>query len=189
MSAPQDKGSCRHGARAEAWLDRHACQGGRLSWSARPGSSGMALTRSARSGDCRVSWEVGLPATLPYERRQPTRVDGPCRARPRESVGLPPLPVRPVRGPGFTPPSLSTRNLLQRRNMEIESVACELCILQVEQIATHLFLHCNFARRCWNFIGVYFDLSASPLQSLEQIRSQLPQSFAMEIIIILSWTV
>ena len=73
--------------------------------------------------------------------------------------------------------------------MEIESVACELCILQVEQIATHLFLHCNFARRCWNFIGVNFDLSASPLQSLEQIRSQLPQAFAMEIIIILSWTV
>ena len=63
-------------------------------------------TRSARSGGCRVSREVGLPAALPYERRQlPTRVDGPCRARPREFVGLPPLRVRPVRGPGFTPPS------------------------------------------------------------------------------------
>ena len=104
MSALQDKGSRHHGVRAEACLDRHACQGGRLSWSARPGSSGMALTRSARSGGCRVSREVGLPAALPYERRQlPTRVDGPCRARPWEFVGLPPLRVRPVRGPGFIP--------------------------------------------------------------------------------------
>jgi len=50
MSVPQDKGSRRHGARAESWLGRHACQGGRLSWSARPGSSGVALTRRARSG-------------------------------------------------------------------------------------------------------------------------------------------
>ena len=89
MSAPQDKGSRRHGVRAEAWLDRHACQGGRLSWSARPGSSGMALTRSARSGDCRVSREVGLPAALPYERRQlPTWFDGSCRARPENLLGF-----------------------------------------------------------------------------------------------------
>ena len=65
----------------------------------------MALTQSSRSGDCHVSREVGLPAALPYERRQlPTRVDGPCRARPWEFVGLPPLRVRPVRGPGFIPP-------------------------------------------------------------------------------------
>ena len=89
MSTPQDKGNRHCGVCTGACLDRHACQTGRQSWSARPGSSGTALTRGARSGSLHVSREVGLPAVLAYERRQPpTLVGGPHRIQPRRLVGL-----------------------------------------------------------------------------------------------------
>ena len=48
-----------------------------------------ALTRGARSGSLHVSPEVGLPAVLAYERRQPpTLVGGPCRVQPKRLDGL-----------------------------------------------------------------------------------------------------
>jgi hypothetical protein len=106
MSTPQDKGSRCHGACTGACLDRHACQTGRQSWSARPGSSGTALTRGARSGSLHVSREVGLPALLAYQRRQlPTLVGGLRRVWPRRLVGLFLHESGPSGGPGFTPPS------------------------------------------------------------------------------------
>jgi hypothetical protein len=90
MSTPRDRGNRCRGACTGACLDRHACQVGRQSWSARPGSSSMALTRGARSGSLHVSRGIRLPAVLAYQRRQlPTLVGGPCRVRPRRLVGLP----------------------------------------------------------------------------------------------------
>ena len=71
-----------------AYLDRHACQAGRQSWSARPGSSGMVLNRGVRSGSLHVSREVGLPAVSAYDGRQPpTQVRGPHRVQPGDSLG------------------------------------------------------------------------------------------------------
>lgn len=41
---------------------------------------------------------------------------------------------------------LSTRDLVQRKGMELDSHTCDLCILQKNETTTHLFLRCNFAK-------------------------------------------
>uniref|UniRef100_A0A0A8XSQ3 Reverse transcriptase zinc-binding domain-containing protein n=1 Tax=Arundo donax TaxID=35708 RepID=A0A0A8XSQ3_ARUDO len=51
----------------------------------------------------------------------------------------------------------NTRGLLRRKNMELDSYVCELCILQREKALQHLFLRCNFARSCWQAIGVHIS--------------------------------
>lgn len=43
---------------------------------------------------------------------------------------------------------LSTRNILRRKNMHLDSFSCVLCQLNVEETVTHLFLDCSFARSC-----------------------------------------
>jgi len=87
-----------------AWLDQHACRAGRQSWSARPGSSGTALTRGARSGSLHVSREVGLPAVLAYEgKQQPTLDGGPHRVQPSRLVRLPLCESGPLGVPGLHP--------------------------------------------------------------------------------------
>lgn len=40
---------------------------------------------------------------------------------------------------------LSTRNILKRRNMALDSYNCVLCNDNIEETVEHLFLHCNFA--------------------------------------------
>jgi hypothetical protein len=49
---------------------------------------------------------------------------------------------------------LNTRNMLRRKNMTLESYSCENCIWQKEETLYHLFLRCNFAKACWNSIGL-----------------------------------
>jgi hypothetical protein len=48
---------------------------------------------------------------------------------------------------------LNTRSFLRRRSMPLDSYTCENCILQQEETILHLFVRCNFARRCWPMIG------------------------------------
>jgi hypothetical protein len=45
---------------------------------------------------------------------------------------------------------LSTRDLLRRKDMNLDSYTCDLCTLQRPETSAHLFLHCNFAKACWN---------------------------------------
>ena len=49
---------------------------------------------------------------------------------------------------------LNTRDMLRRKNMELESYSCENCLWQREETLYHLFLRCNFAKACWNSIGI-----------------------------------
>jgi hypothetical protein len=44
---------------------------------------------------------------------------------------------------------LSTRGLLRRKNMYLESYTCELCLLHREENLRHLFFKCSFAINCW----------------------------------------
>jgi hypothetical protein len=48
---------------------------------------------------------------------------------------------------------LNTRSLL-RRSIELESYTYKNCILQREEIVSHLFLRCNYARRCWQLVSI-----------------------------------
>ena len=43
---------------------------------------------------------------------------------------------------------LSTRGLLKRRNMELQSYNCVLCHLDIEESLNHLFLECPFVMSC-----------------------------------------
>jgi hypothetical protein len=49
---------------------------------------------------------------------------------------------------------LSTRDLLRRKNMDLDCYSCELCLRHRLEKVTHLFLRCSFAKACWNSIGV-----------------------------------
>lgn len=49
---------------------------------------------------------------------------------------------------------LNTRELLKRRNMQLESYTCEMCILQKEESLKHLLVTCNFAKNFWASLGI-----------------------------------
>lgn len=80
---------------------------------------------------------------------------------------------------------LSTRDILRRKHMELDSDTCELCILQHLEIMAHLFFRCNFAKACWNSIGVTFISTGPILRIIGQIKEKLAVLFYMEIIILM----
>jgi hypothetical protein len=84
---------------------------------------------------------------------------------------------------------LSTRNILRRKNMFLQSYNCVLCNLSVEESVEHLFLHCEFAKTCWNLLGLVVPSSLDPFQNMEHFKAQLKVSFFMEIIILLCWSI
>jgi hypothetical protein len=63
---------------------------------------------------------------------------------------------------------LSTRNILRRRKMELESYSCEICSLLIEETVEHLFCNCPFAQQCWGIL----NLETVPNEdSFENIRA------------------
>jgi hypothetical protein len=84
---------------------------------------------------------------------------------------------------------LSTRDILQRKNMVLESYTCDMCILQRLETAAHLFLRCNFAKACWASIGISVATSRPVPQILIRIKRNLGVPFFMEIIILMVWSI
>jgi hypothetical protein len=70
----------------------------------------------------------------------------------------------------------------------IPSYACELCILQTPETAVHLFLRCNFAKACWDSIGVTAVTTRHMPQTFRAIKDTLVVPFFMEIIILMIWS-
>ena len=84
---------------------------------------------------------------------------------------------------------LNTRDILRRRNMELDSYTCDMCILQKTETVAHLFLRCNFAKACWASIGAAVITTRPVLNIFNQIKEKLQVPFFMEIIIIMSWSI
>lgn len=84
---------------------------------------------------------------------------------------------------------LSTRNLLRRRNMPLDSYNCALCNMLVEESVFHLFLDCSFARMCWVILNIDIPLSDDFLELVVELKAQLNTQFFMEAIIPLCWTI
>jgi glucose-6-phosphate-specific signal transduction histidine kinase len=82
---------------------------------------------------------------------------------------------------------LSTRNILRRKNMHLDSYNCVMCQLNLEETVTHLFLECSFAKNCWNLFNIVFGANSSFPEALPQIRSQINSQFFMILAILLSW--
>jgi hypothetical protein len=53
---------------------------------------------------------------------------------------------------------VSTRDLLRRREMNLDSYSSDMCILQRPETGVHLFLRCNFSKACWSSLGVSWHL-------------------------------
>jgi hypothetical protein len=84
---------------------------------------------------------------------------------------------------------LNTRDMLKRKNMNLESYTCENCIWQNEETLYHLFLKCNFAKACWTSIGLTSPRIANPVDAAVNLMQQLNVPFSMEIIILMTWSI
>ena len=84
---------------------------------------------------------------------------------------------------------LSTRNLLRRRNMHLDSYNCVLCNMLVEESAHHLFVDHSFTRMCWDILNVDIPLDGDFPNLAVEIKEQLNTWFFMEAIILLCWTI
>lgn len=65
--------------------------------------------------------------------------------------------------------------------MVLESYTCELCILQMDETVEHLFFRCNFAKNCWNSIGIPISRRMSTLQIVNWLKNKLAVPFYMDI--------
>jgi hypothetical protein len=84
---------------------------------------------------------------------------------------------------------LSTRDLLQRQLVELDSYTCDLCIRRKSETVAHLFFRCNFAKACWSSIGASVVTSRPVFQILRLIKDKLAVPFSMEIIILMTWAI
>lgn len=84
---------------------------------------------------------------------------------------------------------LSTRELLKRKNMELQDYDCVLCTSSTEETISHLLIKCPFASSCWNWIGLQVNDQLDLFQNLELFTRQLQVPFFMEVIILMCWTI
>jgi hypothetical protein len=84
---------------------------------------------------------------------------------------------------------LNIRGLLKRKNMQLESYTCELCLLQREEKLRHLFFRCSFAKNCWLSIGVQVPTWLRLKGAITRIKRNMKVPFTMEVIIIMFWSI
>jgi hypothetical protein len=82
---------------------------------------------------------------------------------------------------------LSTRELLRRRNMALDSYNCVLCHLNVQESLHHLFLECPFAMSCWNLIDFAHLIQGNVFQSISVSKHSFLTT--MEIIVAMFWAI
>lgn len=66
---------------------------------------------------------------------------------------------------GLLKDRLSKRNILRWKHVNLESYNYELCSLEVEESAEHLFLHCPFTQQCWGMLNLTTSLDNGILEN------------------------
>lgn len=84
---------------------------------------------------------------------------------------------------------LNSRNLLRRKNMDLEDYSCVLCNFGCEETCFHLFFECPFSRDCWATIPINWNLNLSPLDMILQARADFDSTIFREIIITACWVI
>jgi hypothetical protein len=85
---------------------------------------------------------------------------------------------------------LNTRNLMRRRNFQIENgnYNCVLCRENLEETALHLFYTCTFSRACWEKIGVLWNFNF-PFYNIMKDARQNSNNFFTKTFIIAAWEI
>jgi len=82
---------------------------------------------------------------------------------------------------------LNTREILRRRNMDLLSHNCVLCLFNEEETLRHLFLDCPFAISYWNMLGLAQLIQPNLFDTIPLFSSLINKPFFMEIIIAMFW--
>ena len=71
--------------------------------------------------------------------------------------------------------------------MTLQSYRCVLCAQNIEESTHHLFLQCEFAKQCWEFIEVGIPLDSEFPDCMYFLRDAVHSQFYMEAVILISW--
>ena len=84
---------------------------------------------------------------------------------------------------------VNTRNLLRRKNFELDDYNCVVRNCHQEETLHHLFWSCPFAAQCWDYICPTRTSNLSVLEAFQDLKDKLQLPFFMEIIILGSWAI
>lgn len=69
--------------------------------------------------------------------------------------------------------------------MHLESYNCVLCQTNTKETVEHLFLGCQFAKDCWNSIGILLQNVNDIFSAVDQVRAQSYPKFFLMIAILM----
>jgi hypothetical protein len=85
---------------------------------------------------------------------------------------------------------LNTRDLMTRKNWHLDSGSnCVLCNAATLETREHLFFECEFALRCWESIGIYWDTSVQISRRIKYVKQNFDGPCFMEILACASWNI
>jgi hypothetical protein len=84
---------------------------------------------------------------------------------------------------------LSTRNVLRRKRMILDSYNCEFCHVAQEETTQHLFWECPFAQQCWGILNLQTDQTSGTPRNFQAIKDQLNSRFFVIPLILMCWTI
>jgi hypothetical protein len=84
---------------------------------------------------------------------------------------------------------LNTRNLLRRKKFQLQAYNCATLQCSQEETLMHLFWSCPFAQQCWSFLCPQLPTQHSILEAFYGIKEKLKLPFAVEIIMLASWSI
>jgi hypothetical protein len=84
---------------------------------------------------------------------------------------------------------LNTRNLLGRKNFQLQSYVYTVDNCNHEETLAHLFWACPFSAACWDEICPARNRNLSTFETIIDMRSKLKLPFSMDIIMISAWSI
>jgi hypothetical protein len=83
---------------------------------------------------------------------------------------------------------LNTKDMLRRRNWNIaDDLFCVLCLAHVTEDWMHLFFHCNFSTRIWNYLQIEWEPGPTLEVIVTAAMRKFNKPFFSEVVIIALW--
>jgi hypothetical protein len=84
---------------------------------------------------------------------------------------------------------LNTRELLKRKNMDLQDYTCVLCSTNSEESLLYLFFDCPFSKWCWRMLSIHWNTSLTPQDTLIRGHRQFNCRIFREVIMVAGWTI